>query len=553
VILQGVGVSPGRACAGAFVLVEHEPASTDGVPGEGLTRLHAALAAARAELEETAAEAARRVGAEHAAIFEAHLLLLDDEEWLGPIEQAVLAGHDPADAVETVSRAVAEELRGLDDDYLRERAADIVDVGQRVRRRLGVRAPVLPGRDSGHVVVVANELSPSDVMGLDPEVVVAAAAERGTRTSHAAILARQLGIPAVFALPGLVAAVADGDLVAVDGDNGSCEIDPDPDVAARFASERAGHAVMRDPALTTDGETVEVWANAASAEEVRRAVELGADGIGLFRTELVLAERAQLPDEDEQFAIFTAAAEAASGRPIVFRTFDVGADKPAPGLAMELEENPFLGVRGIRLCLALPEMFVPHLRALARTAQEHPNVRVMLPMLADVGELAQARLLVAEHVGLPLDLGAMIEVPSAALLAGEFAASASFLSIGTNDLTSYVLAADRNNPRLDYLYDELHPAVLRLVGSVVAAAGRAGRSVSVCGELAGDPDALGLLVGLGVRRLSVSPPLIPAVKHAIARLHAKEAAETAERAVRAAGPAEVRQVAGIAQRRLGGS
>jgi phosphocarrier protein FPr len=204
------------------------------------------------------------------------------------------------------------------------------------------------------------------------------------------------------------------------------------------------------------------------------------------------------------------------------------------------------------LCLARPDVFVPHLRALARTAHEHPNVRVMLPMLSDVTELEQAHRLVADQVGLPLELGAMIEVPSAALLADEFAAAASFLSIGTNDLTSYVLAADRNNPRLEYLYDELHPAVLRLVGAVVAAAGRAMRSASVCGELAGDPDALGLLVGLGVRRLSVSPPLVPAVKHAIARMHAKDAADVAQRAIRAATPAEVREIAGIEQRRLGG-
>jgi phosphoenolpyruvate-protein phosphotransferase len=551
VILRGVGVSGGRACAPAFVMSAPEERS-DGAQHDsavdGVSRLRAAIAEARAELDETAATAARRVGPEHAAIFEAHLLVLDDPEWVQPIEQAVEAGTDPADAVEAVSREVADALQSLDDDYLRERAADIVDVGQRVRRLLGVQAATLPARGSDPVVVVGHELTPSDTIGLDADVVLAVVTEVGTRTSHAAILARQLGIPAVFGVPGLLAAVEAGELLAVDGDSGTCEIDPDSEVAEAFGSARAQHVVMTAPAATSDGETVEVWANAASADEVRRAIDLGADGIGLYRTEFLVAERADLPDEEEQLAVFTAAAEAAAGRPIVFRTFDVGADKPAPALGLDAEQNPFLGIRGIRLCLARPDVFVPHLRALARTAQSYPNVRVMLPMLSDVAELAQTRRLVAEQVGIPLDLGAMIEVPSAALLADEFASAASFLSIGTNDLTSYLLAADRNNPRLAYLYDELHPSVLRVVAAVVAAADRAGRSASVCGEVAGDADALGLLVGLGVRRLSVSPPLVPRLKHAIGRLHAKDAAHTAERALRAAGPAELRELAGIGQR-----
>jgi phosphoenolpyruvate-protein phosphotransferase (PTS system enzyme I) len=548
-MLSGVGVSGGRACAPAFVLSAIEqPGRSQGDDGDGLTRLRAAIDGARAELEQTADIAAQRVGQEHAAIFRAQILVLDDDEWLAPIHEAVAGGDDPAQAVEAVSREIAESLHALDDAYLRERASDIVDVGQRVRRRLGVQAPALPQAGTGPVVVVAHELSPSDTIGLEPGVVAAVVTEVGTRTSHAAILARQLGIPAVFGVPDAVDAIADGDLVAVDGDRGTCEVDPDQAVAEAFRAARAEQVVMAGPAVTRDGVTVEVWANAASPDEVSRAIALGADGIGLYRTEFLVADRPDVPGEEDQFETFAAAAEAAADRPIVFRTFDIGADKPAPGLAMDAEQNPFLGVRGIRLCLARPDVFVPHLRALARTAATHSNVRVMLPMLTEVAELAQTQLLLAEQVGVPLELGAMIEVPSAAVLADEFATAASFMSIGTNDLTSYVLAADRNNPQLDYLYDELHPAVLRIVAGVVAAADRAGRSASVCGELAGDPDALSLLVGVGVRRLSVSPPLVPTVKQAIARLDAKDAASLTERALCAPGSVELRDIAGIAQR-----
>jgi phosphoenolpyruvate-protein phosphotransferase len=542
-------VSSGRCCARPYLFTSDplsvllEQGETD--PDAALARLDQALDRSREELLRVERDVAATAGAEHAAIFASHRLVLVDEEWLDPIRERIAAGEAAAMAVWRVSEEVAAELRALDDAYLRERGDDIIDVAKRVLGALGCEVrPALPGPEHGEVVLVARELTPSDTVGLDPVLVRGIVTELGARTSHSAILARQLGIPAVVAVPGVIAAARDAQAVALDGDAGACEIDPDAETAAAFRAPAASAVpIVTGPVTTRDGATVAICANASSARDVADAMTLGADGIGLFRTEFLFLGRGEPPDEDAQAAEYAAAAAAAGDRPVVFRTLDVGADKVVPGISLPSEENPFLGVRGIRLSLQEREQFDIQLRALARAYREHPNVRVMVPMVSDAREMVRVRELVDAVPGTGgMLLGAMIEVPSAAILVREMAAHADFFSVGTNDLTGYLLAADRTNMRLGDLYDELHPAVLRVLRMICVGAGEHGTPLSICGEIAGDVRALALLVGLGYRSLSVAAPLVPRVKAAVAELDAGAARELALRALASSEPAEVRAV-----------
>ncbi len=530
-IVTGVPVSGGTAVGRLVVVGVQLPADAgvDDGSGSGTTvedrvaRLLAAVDTSRAEITAIAAEARERLGDESAAIIELQLLVLDDPEWWDPILHEVRNGSEPAAAVWSVTSAVAEVLGSLEDAYLRERSADVLDVGQRVADHVAgrSRSGALRGL-SGDVVVAAYELSPTDTLGLDLDVVRGIVTETGARTSHAAILARQLGIPAVVGVAGLLEAATAGSLAVLDGDAGSCEINPDQHVVDRARAKAAGTAqrVVIDHAVTTrDGLEIGVLANASSVADVERAVAHGADGIGLYRTEFLFMGLPELPDEDAQAEHYSAVAEAACGRPVTFRTLDVGGDKPVPGLHVEAEENPFLGVRGIRLTLANRTVFDAQLRALARTAAAYPGVSVMIPMVSGLEELDEVRDVVREVApGGSFRLGAMVEVPSAALLVDELAGEMDFLSVGTNDLTAYLLAADRGNVHVQHLYSEFHPAVLRALHQIRHGAGDT--PVSICGELAGDPRATGLLIGLGYRQLSVSGPLVPAVKDRVRRLDA---------------------------------
>jgi phosphoenolpyruvate-protein phosphotransferase (PTS system enzyme I) len=544
--LTGVGVSTGRCCARAHVY-ECEAATAAPVAhteesAAARAGLDAAVRASHDELVALEADVAARAGAEHAAIFAAHRLVLDDDEWLGPIQARIDAGATPDVAVRAVSDELADELRALPDEYLRERASDIADVAKRVLRHLGCDVQGrLPDPDAGEVILCAYELTPSDTVGLDPAIVRGIVTEAGARTSHAAILARQLGIPAVVGVAGLLDAVRGCTELALDGDSGECRIDPPADVAADFRTEATVIEVVAEPVTTRDGVCISICANASDAKDVAGAVVNGADGIGLYRTEFLFLQSADVPTEEEQYSAYSAAAAAADGRPVVFRTLDVGAAKHGPGIALEPEENPFLGVRGIRLSLRRRELFAAQLRALARAAREHGNVRVMVPMVADLHELRQVHELVDElGVADALHLGTMIEVPSAALMVREMAPLARFFSVGTNDLTGYVMAVDRTNPALGGLYDELHPAVLRLLERIAGDAGVAGSPVSICGEIAGDAAALPVLVGLGFRALSVAAPSVPRLKAAVRELWAGDARELARRAVACGDALEVR-------------
>ena len=391
----------------------------------------------------------------------------------------------------------------------------------------------------GAGIVIAAELTPGDAAALDPGDAWAVATARGGATSHAAILARALGIPAVVGLGDALLALPDGTQLILDGEQGTLHVDPEPEAVAEQERRRTEQAERRrallaraaEPGALSDGRRIEVFANVGSAEDARAAVEQGAEGVGLLRTEFLFLDRTTAPSEDEQVAALTAIAEALDGRPLVVRTLDAGADKPLPFVPMQAEDNPFLGVRGIRLSLAQPELFRTQLRAIVRVAEQHP-VKLMFPMVAALDELLAARALLDEVRGdTPIEIGVMVEVPALALQAAAIAPHVDFFSIGTNDLAQYTMAAERGNAALAELLDRSLPAVLALIAHVTAAAAAHGRWVGVCGELAGDPEAAVLLAGLGVTELSMAASRIPAVKAALRETDSESAAAAARKAL----------------------
>jgi multiphosphoryl transfer protein len=526
--LSGVPASAGIAIGPARPLRPREPPVEDGpggTPAEERARLEAARAAVRDDLEEARATVTARAGAAEADIFAAHALLLDDAAIIEPALRRIDDGEPAGRAWRAASREAASAFRALDDPYLRERAVDVEDVASRVLARLAGVPPVAVLEAPG--IVVSDELTPREAAGLDPADAWAIATARGGATAHAAILARALGIPAVVGLGGSLLAIAEDTPLVVDGEAGVIHVDPDAATiaeherrrAAAHADRRAALALAAEPGALRDGRKVEVFANVGNPPEARLAVDQGAEGIGLLRTEFLFLDRAEPPGEEEQADVLREIARALDGRPVVVRTLDTGADKPLPFLSQEPEPNPFLGRRGIRLSLSSPDLLRSQLRAILRVAEEHP-LKVMFPMVATLEELRAARTLLDEArgelgSGAELEVGVMVEVPALALEAASFAPEVDFFSIGTNDLAQYVMAADRGNAAMaDLLSGSLAP-VLALVASVTAAAAAHGRWVGVCGELAGDPRAAILLAGLGVRELSMAGSRIPAVKAAL--------------------------------------
>lgn len=616
----GIAIGPLRPLDGGAAQgpppIAEEPAGT---PDDEWAALTSARDAVRAEVEQRRERLAAEVGADEAEILDALALVLDDDALLAPARRAIDDGRSAARAWADAVAAITDRYRALDDPYQRERAADVTDVGDRVLGALAANRGAdeanrgAPAADRGaddanrgapdanrgaddavRHIVVARDLTPIDAAGLDGALVLGIATAEGGPTSHGAILARALGVPAVLGLgPAVLDAVAsapapdaaapadasaaapDADAPAaapapdapapapapdaiLDGDAGLLIPSPDDDTRREYRERKAraaavaeqARAAAHDPAATSDGVTIEVAANAGSAQDVREGVAQGADGVGLFRTEFAFLDRDSAPDEEEQAQIYGEAAAALDGRPLVIRTLDAGADKPLPYLGMPPEQNPFLGVRGLRLGLARPQLLGAQLRAIVRTAAQHPNVKLMFPMVATIAELRAARALLrreCEQTGVQpqqgFEVGIMVEVPAAALTAVQLAHEVDFFSLGTNDLTQYVLAAERGNAALAQLADGLHPAVLRLVDEVCRAARAHGRWVGVCGELAADPLAAPLLVGLGVRELSVAAPSVAAVKQSVRQLDADEAAALAHAALAAESAEAVRTLA----------
>ena len=555
-LLRGIAASAGIALGPARYLAEQLDApperASEGADAEW-SRLESAREAARSAIEHDRDEMARRTTGEDAAIFRAHLALLDDDALVGAARARIDGGTSAEAAWYAASEATAAAWRALDDELLRERAADVEDVGRRVLAVL-LGSERHGGIDKAGVLVV-SELTPTDAAALDPELTRGIAAAHGTATAHAAILARALGIPAVVGLGPSVLAVGEGTSLLLDGSEGTVLVSPD-EAAAKYALHERELAVERrrrarghahEPAVTKDGTTIEVAANLGGGGEAAEAVELGADGVGLLRTEFLFLDRHEIPSEEEQVQTLTQIADALGGRPLIVRTLDVGADKPLAALPMAPEQNPFLGMRGIRLSLQHPELFAMQLRAILRVAADHP-LKVMFPMVATAAELhaaraALARARTATGVQVALEVGIMVEVPAAALQADLLARSADFFSIGTNDLTQYTMAAERGNEHVGDLLAGPQPAVLRLVAETVAGAAAHGRWVGVCGELAGDPAAAVLLVGLGVRELSMAPPLIAEVKQALRSVALADAVAAARRAVDATDAAHARRFA----------
>ncbi|MCX7080801.1 MAG: phosphoenolpyruvate--protein phosphotransferase, partial [Pseudomonas sp.] len=482
-------------------------------------------------------------------IFITHQEMLDDPELTDEVDTRLKQGESAEAAWMAVVEAAAKQQESLQDALLAERAADLRDVGRRVLAQLcGVETLVEPEQP---YILVMDEVGPSDVARLDPVRVAGILTARGGATAHSAIVARALGIPALVGAGAAVLLLAPGTPLLLDGQRGRLHVDADAATLQRAIEERdtreqrlqAAAAQRHEPALTTDGHAVEVFANIGESAGVVSAVEQGAEGIGLLRTELIFMAHTQAPDEATQETEYRRVLDGLAGRPLVVRTLDVGGDKPLPYWPIAKEENPFLGVRGIRLTLQRPHIMEAQLRALLRAADNRP-LRIMFPMVGSVDEWRQARDMTERlRLEIPvadLQLGIMIEVPSAALLAPVLAKEVDFFSVGTNDLTQYTLAIDRGHPTLSAQADGLHPAVLQLIDITVRAAHAHGKWVGVCGELAADPLAVPVLVGLGVDELSVSARSIPEVKARVRELSLSQTKILAQQALAVGSADEVR-------------
>lgn len=551
-VISGVAASPGVAMGPARHLQRprlEAPRTTAENPEAEWSRLTAAIESTRSQVQDQRRRTEASAGEDEAVIFAAHLMVLADEALLESARHLIDQGQNAEAAwIEAVEEAAAL-FRSLDDPYQAERAADVEAVGDQVMS-------VLLGVDSrpsmsGPGVLVAPDLTPGETAMLDPEAVDAIVTSRGGATSHSAILARAMGIPAVVGVGPVE--IAEGTILAVDGAAGTVELDPTPETVALLGKRIESEAVERResletaalPAVTVDGSEVEVAANIGAVDQAKIAVEHGADGVGLLRTEFLFLDRDDPPSVEEQEEAYRAIAEALGGRPMVLRTLDIGGDKPLAFLDRPAESNPFLGVRGIRLALAHPDLLLDQLRAAMRVAAHHP-VRLMFPMVATIEDWEQGRAMVSrvgEEMGgepLGLEVGVMVEVPSLPLVAERYAEQVDFFSVGTNDLTQYTLAADRGNPELDSLADGLHPAVLALIQQVCSAASRHGRWVGVCGELAADPVAIPILLGLGVTELSMSPYSIPRAKQTVRAVGLGQARDLAQEALTLSSAGEVR-------------
>ncbi|GAC1442315.1 MAG: phosphoenolpyruvate--protein phosphotransferase [Vulcanimicrobiaceae bacterium] len=544
--IAGIGASPGLAIGRVYRVVAPADEIPDRPVGllEGATLLRDALARTRGQMVALVDDTTRRLGPTDAAIFQAQATLLDDTDLMTVACRHIVAGHGVAWAWHAAVEATAAQLAALGNPVLAARAADVRDVGRRVLAQIepSLSSASLAEISDDDSIVVTTDLLPSDTAGLDPARVIGLATAQGGPTSHTAILARTLGMPAIVAGGDALLALESGTSVIVDGDAGRLYVAPsDADIASARAwiaaldLRRADEVAQRRlPARTRDGISIAIGANVNRPDHVAFALEQGGEGVGLMRTEFLFLERGETPSEDEQYATYRAMIDELDGSPLIVRALDIGGDKAIAHLALPHENNPFLGVRGARLLLRRPDLLEPQLRALYRAARDGGDLSIMFPMITSLSEVLALRAH-CDRIRALLDapvvpIGIMIEVPAAALAADRLAEHVDFFSIGTNDLTQYILAIDRQNPELAAEADALHPAVLRSIATTVAGARRHGRWVGVCGGLAGDPFGASLLAGLGVDELSMTPREIPAVK---ARLRASVHAELAALASRA--------------------
>ena len=537
--LDGVAASEGVAVGPAFVHVPAEPEpERESIPkGEvetELGRLREAVETVVRDLAQTA-ERMREGGNEgEAGIFDAHAEIAEDPEFQSEVEERVRSLESPEAAVLAVGEEYAGMFAAMEDEYLAARADDVRDVATQIAAELmGGRQAGLEALDEPSVILALN-LAPSDTARIPKGMALGFVISEGSRTSHVSIMARSFGIPAVVGVGGPLEDALGAKVVALDGTEGYAIADPDESTVSAFEEKQKSLVAEAESleeykhveARTGDGRRIEVAANIGSAGEAEGALEWGAEGVGLFRTEFLFMERPELPTEDEQYEAYREAAEAFGEKPVVIRTLDVGGDKDLPGVDQPEEENPFLGWRGIRMCLDVPELFKPQLRAILRAAP-HGNLKIMFPMVVDNVELRAAKEMLEECRGElesegqetgSVEVGIMVETPAAAIRAADIAPEVSFFSIGTNDLIQYTLAADRGNERLTRLQSADHPAVLDLIGMTCEAAREAGIWVGVCGEAAGEPALIPKLIELGVTELSMSAPSIPRAKRIVSEL-----------------------------------
>jgi phosphoenolpyruvate-protein phosphotransferase len=526
-------------------------------PAAEWARLQVALETAREQLAEVYAKAEAESGAEQAAIFQAHALMLEDPELLDAVRTAIEEQNVNAEAaLSDAAEMYAQMLEALDDEYLSARAADVRDVAARVLRLLLGVAEIPTAGLTAPSIILARDLTPSDTVMLDKSLVLGFCTAEGGATSHTAILARGLGLPAVVGAGLDVLEILDGATLVLDGGDGMLLVEPDKQAVAGYRVRQAATGTVlaqareraHEPAVTRDGHRVEVVANIGNVEGAQAALESGAEGVGLLRTEFLYLERDHLPDEEEQYQAYRAIVDVFGDWPVILRTLDIGGDKELPYLDLPDEMNPFLGLRAIRLCLARPELFKPQLRAALR-AGAGCNLKVMFPMVATVAEVREARAVLEEcraellaegqPVAEEVEIGIMVEVPAAALMADHLAAEVDFFSIGTNDLSQYTLAADRTNAQVAPLASGFQPAVLRLVRDVIVAAHARDKWVGLCGELAGEPLAVPILLGLGLDEFSMNPPAIPLAKQVIRALTLDEARKVAQAAMELDSPEAV--------------
>ena len=560
--LKGAGVSPGVVVGPAFLVTTDEDrlvertVSDDEIPRE-IARFEEALIVTRSQIHDIQQKVGVAIGHENASIFDAHLLVVDDRSFVEEVIRGLSTQRKNVEVVLTsVADRYAQALAGLDDDYLRERAADVRDVTRRILRNLSGRSTSVLTQLDKPYIVIANDLAPSDTATMRKDRVIGFATDLGSPTSHTAIMARALAIPAVVGLHDVSVRISTGDEVLVDGNKGLLVVHPSRErlehygkVAEIRQSIEGRLASLKDqPAVTKDGYQVTVSANIELPSDMDAVLAHGAKGVGLFRTEYLYLSMKALPTEEEQFKAYDEVARRSGTDPVIIRTLDLGGDKFLSHLKTPAELNPFMGWRAIRFCLAQPDIFKTQLRAVLR-ASVHENIKLMYPMVSNVDEVIRANAFLEEaknelrQQGMPfnenLEVGAMIEVPSAAITANLIAPHVDFFSLGTNDLVQYTLAVDRVNERVAYLYEPTHPAIVRLIKSTIDVGHEHGIWTGICGEVAANPLMSPLLMGLGIDEFSMSPSAIPMVKQAIRNLRFAEAEELARAALASESATEV--------------